>query len=63
MIKLTLTDNSEILINTDQISKVESTEPTTVILKGGKNIEVMETVMTIMNLIKALSYRDINTLQ
>lgn len=60
MIKLTLINTNEILINTDMISKVESTEPTKIILKNGQEIEVTESAMTILNLIQALTYRDDN---
>lgn len=60
MIKLTLPDNSELLINSSQIDKVESGEPSLVILKDGEKIKVKESVSTIMNLIRALSYRDNN---
>ena len=60
MIKLTSPDNSELLINTSQIDKVEPGEPSLVILKDGEKIKVKESVSTIMNLIRALSYRDNN---
>ena len=58
MIKLTSPDNSELLINTSQIDKVEPGEPSLVILKDGEKIKVKESVSTIMNLIRALSYRE-----
>ncbi|MCK5221428.1 MAG: flagellar FlbD family protein, partial [Candidatus Aminicenantes bacterium] len=57
MIKLTLINNTEILINTNIINKVESTEPTKIILQDGQEIEVIESAMTILNLIQALTYR------
>ncbi|MCK4890792.1 MAG: flagellar FlbD family protein [Candidatus Aminicenantes bacterium] len=60
MIKLTLINNNEILINTNTINKVEPTEPTKIILKDGQEIEVIESAMTILNLIQALTYRDEN---
>ncbi len=60
MIKLTLTNNTEILINTNIINKVESTEPTKIILQDGREIEVIESAMTILNLIQALTYRNEN---
>jgi len=63
MIKLTLLDNSEILINVYQIEKVESTEPSKIILKQGDEIEVKESAVTIFKLIKALSHRDDDTCQ
>ncbi len=62
MIKLTLTNNIEILINTEQISKIEHVEPTRIIFDNGTDIEVKETAMTITNLIQAISYRKNNTL-
>ena len=60
MIKLTLINNTEILINTNIINKVESTEPTKIILQDGREIEVIESAMTILNLIQALTYRNEN---
>ncbi len=60
MIKLTLINNTEILINTNIINKVESTEPTKIILQDGQEIEVIESAMTILNLIQALTYRNEN---
>ena len=62
MIKLTLINNTEILINTNIINKVESTEPTKIILQDGREIEVIESAMTILNLIQALTYRNRNNL-
>lgn len=63
MIKLTLANNSEVLINTSQIDKVLPSEPSVIILKDGKKIEVKESLMTIINLIKAISYRNNNNPQ
>jgi len=61
MIKLTLPDHSEILINADQIEKIETGEPARVILKQGDIIEVRETAASIIKLIKALSVSDQQT--
>jgi len=60
MIKLTLLNETEILINTNTINKVASTEPTRIILKDGQEIEVIESAMTVLNLIQALTYRNEN---
>ncbi len=58
MIKLTMLDETEILINSDQIDSVKSAEQATVELKNGVKIKVKESSLTILNLIKILSYRD-----
>jgi len=58
MIKLTMLDETEILINSDQIDSVNSAEQATIELKNGDKIRVKESSLTIQNLIKILSYRD-----
>ncbi|MEN8222220.1 MAG: flagellar FlbD family protein [Acidobacteriota bacterium] len=58
MIKLTLLDETEILINSNQINAVESAEHATIELKGGDKIKVKESSLTILNLIRTLAYRD-----
>ena len=58
MIKLTMLDETEILINSDQIDSVRSAEHSIVELKNGDKIKVKESSLTILNLIKILAYRD-----
>ena len=58
MIKLTLLDETEILINTDQINAVNSAEQATIELKSGDKIKVKESYLTVLNLIKILASRD-----
>ena len=58
MIKLTMLDDTEILINSDQIDSVRSAENAIVELKNGDKIKVKESSHTILNLIKILTYRD-----
>lgn len=58
MIKLTLTDGTEVLVNTDQIERTEQNGSTRVILKKGNSLEVQESQQLILNLIKSLSFRD-----
>ena len=57
MIKLTLLDETEILINTDQINAVNSADQATIELKSGDKIKVKESSLTVLNLIKILAHR------
>ena len=58
MIKLTLLDETEILINTDQINAVNSADQATIELKSGDKIKVKESSLTVLNLIKILAHRN-----
>ena len=58
MIKLTLPDDSELLINADYIIKVISSEPVSIVLSGGEQITVKESAMKIHNLIQAASLHE-----
>ena len=58
MIKLTLPDETEILININQIDSVISDEQSTIKFKNGKKIKVKESSGMILSLIKSLAYRD-----
>ena len=58
MIKLTLPDETEILININQIDEVISDEQSTIKFKNGKKIKVKESSGMILSLIKSLAYRD-----
>ena len=58
MIKLTLLNDTEILININSIDKIDDEEPTSIILIGGKAIEIKETPLTVMNMIKAYSLKN-----
>ncbi len=58
MIKLTLADDIEILINTNQIAAVISGEQAIIELKSGEKIEVKESLLTVLSLIKTFAYRD-----
>jgi len=58
MIKLTLLNESEILINTNQIDAVISDEQSAIKFKNGNIIKVKESSVTILRLIKSLAYRD-----
>ncbi len=56
MIKLTLPDGSDFLINSDQISHIKAVDPAIIILKNGEEIKVKESYMTVINHMKATSY-------
>ncbi len=58
MIKLTLPDDTEIIINSNQIDAVKSAEQAIIELKSGEKIKVKESSNTVLKLIKILSYRD-----
>lgn len=58
MIKLTLLDETEILINSDQINRIKSAEHALIELKSGERIEVKESSQTVLNLINAMAYKD-----
>jgi len=58
MIKLTLNDGTDVLVNPDHIEKTEQNGITRVILKNGTFMEVQESLQTILNLVKSLKYRD-----
>ena len=58
MIKLTLTDGTETLVNPDQIEKVDQQDSTILRLKNGNSLKVQETLQLVLNLIKSLGHRD-----
>ncbi len=60
MIKLTLLNDIEILINPDQIDKIETNATSILILKDGQKIEVKESGAKISEIIKDLSFRNKN---
>jgi len=57
MIKLTLTDGTEVLVNLDQIERTEQNGTTRIILKNGGSLEVQESLQLVLNLVKSLRYR------
>lgn len=57
MIKLTLTDGTEVLVNLDQIEITEQNGTTRIILKNGGSLEVQESLQLVLNLVKSLRYR------
>ena len=52
MIKLTLHNSIEILINVDSIEKIELADPTAITLNNGKIIHVLESPLFVTNTIK-----------
>jgi len=63
MIKLTLSDNTDFLINEDQISHIKATDPAIIVLRNGEEIIIENSYMTAINLIAAVSHSDKNSSQ